>query len=142
MTAMFHLSIPVSDLELAREFYTALLGCSLGRVSEKRLDIDFFGHHVVAHLAAREPLQTVARFESAGAAVSVRHFGAIVDAERWHAIVAKLRAADIEFSMAPQVIRADTIEEQHIVMMPDGCGNIVELKSIASDRVFATQASA
>lgn len=29
--------------------------------------------------------------------------------------------------MPPQVIREGTIEEQHIAMMPDGCGNKVEL---------------
>ena len=135
--ATFHLSIPVSDLDAARAFYVDLLGCRLGREGARRIDIDFFGHHVVAHLAPREAEQAVGRFHSDGVDVSVRHFGAIVPEADWERMRARLEAAGVEFSMAPQTIRAGTVEEQRIMMMPDGCGNIVELKSIAPERVFA-----
>jgi extradiol dioxygenase family protein len=137
MRAMFHLSIPVSDLARARAFYVDLLGCAVGRVGAGRMDIDFFGHHVVAHLAPEEATQQVRRFHSDGAEVSVRHFGAIVPEWRWHALRERLEAAGTAFSMPPQTIRAGTVEEQRIMMMPDGCGNVVELKSIAPERVFA-----
>ena len=138
MSAMFHLSIPVANLETAKAFYVDLLGCTLGRAGARRMDINFFGHHVVTHLAEQEANQQVSRFESDGASVSVRHSGAIVAAPSWHEIVERLRAAKIEFSMPPQVIREGTVEEQHIAMIPDGCGNIVELKSISQERVFAS----
>ena len=136
-TPLFHLSIPVADLDVARGFYVDLLGCRLGRSGARRMDIDFFGHHVVAHLAPEEAARGVDRFHSDGVDVSVRHFGVIVDRNAWDGARARLEAAGVDFSMTPQVIREGTVEEQAIMMMPDGCGNIVELKSIARDRVFA-----
>jgi extradiol dioxygenase family protein len=135
--ALFHLSIPVSDLARARAFYVDLLGCRVGREGERRMDIDFFGHHVVAHLAPEEAGAAVQRFHSDGADVSVRHFGAIVDEARWEALRERLEAAGVDFSMTPQTIRAGTVQEQRIMMMPDGCGNVVELKSIPPERLFA-----
>ncbi len=137
-TAQFHLSIPVNDLDAAKAFYVDVLGCTIGRESERRVDINFFGHHVVAHWMPAESAQSVGEFRSDGADVSVRHFGAIVDEQTWDRLVERLTEYGTRFSMPPQVIRAGTVEEQKIVMMPDGCGNIVELKSISADRVFAS----
>jgi extradiol dioxygenase family protein len=134
----FHLSIPVSNLEAAQAFYVDTLQCTLGRVGERRIDINFFGHHVVAHLAPDEAAQHAKPFHSDGVNVSTRHFGVIVELEQWKTLEQRLTACEVEFSMAPQVIRSGTIEEQHIMMMPDGCGNIVEVKSISPDQVFAT----
>ena len=136
MSAQFHLSIPVDSIERARAFYVDMLGCSAGRSSAQRIDINFFGNHIVMHLAPEEAQQAVKHFQSDGATVSVRHFGAIVEAEKWHQLASEL-ADKVEFTMQPQTIRAGTVEEQHIMMFPDGCGNIVEFKSIPLDRVFA-----
>ncbi|MEM7406239.1 MAG: VOC family protein [Pseudomonadota bacterium] len=136
MQAQFHLSIPVRDLDTARAFYVDLLGCELGRVGPTRLDINFFGNHVVAHASPDEANQHVARFESDGASVSVRHFGAIVPLEEWERLASQLDG-NVEFTMVPQTIRPGTVGEQRIMMMKDGCGNIVEFKSITPERVFA-----
>jgi extradiol dioxygenase family protein len=49
-----HLSItprPANDLDRARKFYGELLGCPEGRKMPGRADFNFFGHHIVAHLA-------------------------------------------------------------------------------------------
>ena len=137
MSALFHLSIPVDSIERARAFYVDTLGCELGRASEERIDVNFFGHHIVMHRAPEEARQAVHHFESDGATVSVRHFGAIVEEAVWRELEGRLSGV-VEFSMPPQTIRAGTVEEQHIMMFPDGCGNIVEFKSIPAHRVFAT----
>ena len=50
----FHLAFPVHDLELAREFYTNVLGCTLGRESKKWIDFNMHGHQVVAHLSPKD----------------------------------------------------------------------------------------
>ena len=134
---LFHLSIPVADLAAARAFYVDLLGCGVGREGETRMDVDFFGHHVVMHLSPQEAARGAGRFHSDGVDVSVRHFGVIVPAAQWERMRERLEAAGVEFSMPPQTIRAGTVEEQRIMMMPDGCGNVVELKSIDPERVFA-----
>ena len=56
----FHLTFPVHDLELARDFYVHVLGCSLGRESEKWIDFNMHGHQIVAHLSPADcsPVQT------------------------------------------------------------------------------------
>lgn len=97
MSTISHLSKPVANLETAKAFYVDLLGCTLGRAGTRRMDINFFGHHVVAHLAEQEANQQVSRFKSDRVSISVRHFGAIVAASSWHEIVERLRAANIEF---------------------------------------------
>ena len=127
----------MASLGAARLFYVDLLGCKVGRSSEHRMDINFFGHHVVAHLTPAQANAPSAEFHSDGEDVSVRHFGAIVGQTEWQRLAEHLTQADTPFSMTPRVIRAGTIEEQRIMMMPDGCGNIVELKSLPKDRVFA-----
>ena len=47
----FHLAFPVHDLDAARNFYGALLGCREGRSDKDWIDYDFFGHQIVAHVA-------------------------------------------------------------------------------------------
>ena len=54
MTPKFHLAFPVNNLELTREFYTKILGCTLGRESDKWIDFNFYGHQVVAHLSPED----------------------------------------------------------------------------------------
>ena len=68
---------------------------------------------------------------------SVRHFGVIVDRERWERVAARLEAAGARFALEPQVIFAGDIREQAILLAEDGCGNFVELKSQPAERIFA-----
>ena len=46
----FHLAFPVKDLKQTEIWYTMILGCIVGRKSDKWIDFNFFGHQVVAHL--------------------------------------------------------------------------------------------
>jgi uncharacterized protein len=66
---VFHLAIPVCDLEDAQHFYVDLLGCKLARRYEDRITIDFFGDQVVCHLTERdeEPVLPLSLYP--------RHFG-------------------------------------------------------------------
>jgi extradiol dioxygenase family protein len=52
---VFHLAIPVLDLELAQRFYVTGLGCKLARTYPDRITLDFFGDQVVCHLTEPEP---------------------------------------------------------------------------------------
>ena len=45
----FHLAIPVSNIEKARDFYGNVLGFEEGRSSEKWIDWNFYGHQLVTH---------------------------------------------------------------------------------------------
>jgi uncharacterized protein len=48
---VFHLAIPVHDLDAAQHFYVDLLGCKLARRYPDRITLDFFGDQLVCHLA-------------------------------------------------------------------------------------------
>lgn len=52
---LFHLAIPVGDLDEARRFYVTQLGCKLARSYPDRITLDFFGDQVVCHLTDPEP---------------------------------------------------------------------------------------
>ena len=47
---VFHLAIPVDDLDEAEAFYVGALGCKLARRYADRITIDFFGDQLVCHL--------------------------------------------------------------------------------------------
>ena len=47
---VFHLAIPVHDLDAAERFYVGLLGCKLARRYADRVTLDFFGDQLVCHL--------------------------------------------------------------------------------------------
>src|SRR5471032_1564918 len=76
-SAIFHLALPVNDLEEARAFYGGLLGCLEGRSSPEWIDFDFFGHQLVAHLAPDETGRAGVNAVD-GDNVPVRHFGVVL----------------------------------------------------------------
>ena len=140
MEPLFHLSIPVNDLARAKAFYVDTLGCTIGRETRGRFDINFFGHHIVAHLSPREAEKEHGAIESDGDTAPLRHFGVILPLDDWQEMERRLTARDVAFTLSPRLSFAGKPAEQHIMMLPDGCGNIVEFKSQPRDRVFATDA--
>jgi uncharacterized protein len=138
MEPLFHLSIPVDDLDRAKAFYIEALGCVVGRETRGRFDINFFGHHIVAHLSPREAVKENGIIPSDGASAPLRHFGVILPLEAWREMEARLTERNTEFILSPRLSFAGKPAEQHIMMLPDGCGNVVEFKSQPRNRVFAT----
>jgi hypothetical protein len=138
MEPLFHLSIPVDDLDHAKAFYIDILGCKVGRETRDRFDINFFGHHIVAHLSRREAAKAHGTIASDGDTAPLRHFGVILPLENWKEMERRLTSRNVDFTLSPRLSFAGKPAEQHIMMLPDGCGNIVEFKSQPRDRVFAT----
>jgi extradiol dioxygenase family protein len=138
MEPLFHLSIPVDDLERAKAFYVDTLGCTVGREKQGRFDINFFGHHIVAHHSPREASRDNGTIDSDGDVAPLRHFGVILPLDEWKRMEKRLTERNVTFSLSPRLSFAGKPAEQHIMMLPDGCGNIVEFKSQPRERVFAT----
>ena len=134
----FHLSVPVTDLASARAFYGGLLGCSEGRSADDRVDYDFFGHHLVMHVEPSDAAHRTTVIESSGIPTPCRHFGVILPQDQWDVIAARLCDAGVHFFMEPQVIFPGEVREQAILLVEDGSGNVVELKSQPAARIFAT----
>ena len=140
MEPLFHLSIPVDDLDRAKAFYVDTLGCTVGRETRGRFDINFFGHHIVAHHSPREAGKANGTIASDGDTAPLRHFGLILPLDAWKDMARRPTDRHVDFTLSPRLSFVGKPAEQHIMMLPDGCGNIVEFKSQPRDRVFATDA--
>lgn len=129
-TCPFHLAFPVHDLSAARTFYKDKLGCTEGRSSDHWVDFNFYGHQIVAHLA---PDMTGAadRNEVDGHGVPVRHFGVVLDMERWQALADTLSKAGTEFIIEPYIRFKGEPGEQATMFFSDPSGNAIELKAFA-----------
>jgi len=131
----FHLAFPVHDLNAARAFYGGLLGCPEGRSAAEWIDFDFFGHQIVAHLAAG----AVPRHHNPvdGHDVPVPHFGAVLDMAAWEALAETLEGA-VDFVIAPTVRFRGEPGEQATMFFLDPSGNAIEIKAMARpENLFA-----
>jgi len=126
--ARFHLAFPVDDLAAAEDFYAGLLGCSIGRRSPHWIDFDFFGNQITAHLSPEECRDAAANPVD-GKAVPVRHFGAVLDWADWEALAERLKAAGIDFLIAPYVRFEGKPGEQGTFFLNDPAGNALEFKT-------------
>jgi len=127
----FHLAFPVHSLAAAREFYGDLLGCPEGRSSPEWVDFNFYGHQIVAHLAPDEAGHHATNAVD-GDAVPVRHFGAVLSMQQWHALADKLKAASTKFIIEPHIRFKGEVGEQATMFFLDPSGNAVEIKAFAN----------
>lgn len=132
----FHLAFPVNDLPATRSFYHELLGCPIGRQSDRWIDFNFFGHQITAHLC--DQAQTVQTNPVDGDQVPVRHFGAILEMAQWEALADKLRGVGTSFVIEPHVRFQGEVGEQATMFFYDPSGNALEFKSFQDmSQVFA-----
>ena len=123
----FHLAFPISDLQATREFYTKILGCKLGRESDRWIDFDFWGHQVTAHLVEQMP--DVATNPVDGKQVPSSHFGCVLDWEAWHELADRLKVAKLNFLIGPYIRFEGEPGEQATMFIEDPSGNGLEFKS-------------
>lgn len=133
----FHLAMPVDDLAAACHFYGEVLGLPQGRSAESWVDWNLYGHQVVTHLA---PGRTAPVHNPVdGHDVPVPHFGLILTVADFHALADRLRAAGVDFVIAPYVRFEGEVGEQWTMFLLDPAGNALEFKAFADDsQVFAT----
>jgi len=127
--AIFHLAIPVHNLEAAREFYGNTLGYPEGRSSDTWVDFNFHGHQVVTHLdtEARQK-QEIGNVVDQNE-IPVPHFGLVLEWEQWHALRDHLIAAAVDFIVGPYVRFTGLPGEQATMFLRDPSGNALEFKS-------------
>jgi extradiol dioxygenase family protein len=125
----FHFSFAVNDLDRARAFYGGMLGCMEGRKLPGRVDFNFFGHHIVAHLAPEEVVGDKSR-KLNGDKTPLRHFGVVVPLEDFEKIATNLAKGKVEFINQPEVRQKGTVREQKLMTVRDGCGNAIEFKGL------------
>ena len=137
---LFHFSFAVDDLDRARRFYGELLGCAEGRKLPGRADFNFFGHHIVAHLAPGDVVGDKGKKLRDGGGTPLRHFGVVMPLDVFERTAKRLSEADVDFIMKPETRQAGTVREQKLMTCRDGCGNAVEFKGLRSiTDVYRTQ---
>jgi len=124
----FHVAFPVHDLELAKEFYTGTLGCTIGRSSEHWIDFNLFGHQIVAHLSPEE-VGLVQTSDVDKKNVPVRHFGVVLDWKHWHEFSDHLKSRNVNFVIEPYIRFKGEVGEQATMFLTDPSHNALEFKS-------------
>ena len=134
----FHLAFPVRNLEETRTFYEQLLGCRIGRTSDRWMDFDFFGHQLSAHLTEEKIVEPPANPVD-GHQVPIKHFGAILKWEEWHTLADRLKANQIHFIIKPYIRFKGEVGEQATMFFLDPAGNALEFKAFKDpNQLFAT----
>ena len=90
-------------------------------------------------MAGRNIPETFWGYRRENGRVGIRNHVVILPLDDWKAMERRLAEAGVEFVLSPRVSFQGKPAEQHIMMLPDGCGNVVEFKSQPRDRVFATE---
>jgi extradiol dioxygenase family protein len=129
-TTLFHFSFAVNDLEQARKFYGAILGCTEGRKLPGRADFNFFGHHIVAHLSPSDVIGKTGKTLGTSGKTPVHHFGVVMTLEDFQRTLDSLRKHGATFINEPEVTQKGTIREQMLMTVSDDCGNAVEFKGL------------
>lgn len=136
---LFHLALPVFDLEAAEAFYCGVLGCAKGRTAERWTDLDFYGHQVTLHLVDAGA-GTIDTNPVDGDDVPARHFGVILDMAAWRELADRLTSAGCEFLISPRIRFVGEVGEQATMFLRDPSGNALEFKSFADPaQLFARQ---
>jgi len=137
----FHVAVQVRDLAEARRFYGGILGCREGRSAPDWVDFDLYGHQLVCHLNPRlgPDGRLDAHFNTVdGHGVPVPHCGVVLEPPEWHALAARLRAAQVEWVLEPSVRFAGLPGEQSTLFILDPSGNALEFKAFADlQQLFA-----
>ncbi len=118
---IFHLAIPIKDIEQAKEFYAQGLGCQIGRTSAQAVIFQFFGHQVVAHLTHQEMTPQKGIYP--------RHFGLVFQQESdWVTLWEQVQEKKLSVYEPARVRFQGELTEHSTFFLVDPFGNLLEFK--------------
>ena len=132
---LFHLAFPVNDISETEIFFIKVIGCSVGRRSDKWIDFNFFGHQISAHLKPEEAGKALTN-KVDGDSVPVRHFGLVLPWDEWYSFSKKLKKNGIQFLIEPHIRFKGKMGEQATLFILDPSGNALEFKSFKNDNML------
>ncbi len=129
MSRIFHLAIPVMDIEESKEFYCNFLGCDSGNSEEgKWIDINFWGNELTLHQAGHH-LESIRHDVDMGK-VPVPHFGVHLEPNVFDTIKENLKKNNVQYLDPPYTRFEGKKEQQETFFIKDPHGNILELKTL------------
>lgn len=127
---VFHLAIPVGDLDEARHFYVTQLGCKLARTYADRITLDFFGDQVVCHL-------TDLVLQDGPLSLYPRHFGVTFRRSKDFELLLELaRLRKIRFFRDVATRFEDMAEVHRTFVLRDPFDNLLEFKHYRDPRMI------
>lgn len=119
-------------------FYGKLLGLEEGRSSTKWIDYSLFGHQIVCHLVGPS-YKGIDYFNPVDSDdVPVPHFGVCLTVPDFHALAAKLKAANVKFVIEPHIRFTGQPGEQWTMFFKDPSNNNLEFKAMTTpENLFA-----
>jgi uncharacterized protein len=119
MRPIFHLSLPVRDLDEAVDFYSSQLDAQIGRHTESFADALMFGAQVTLQNDPASVSDPMPR---------TRHFGATLPWAAWERISARFAGSALIVEAATVSFAGDPTE-QGKMMITDPSGNLIEIKA-------------
>ena len=125
---VFHLAVPVRDLDEAQEFYVGRLGCKLARRYDDRITVDFFGDQLVCHKSDAWEREV---------SLYPRHFGVSFrhreDFDRLRRLVEK---RELRVFQSCRRRFEGSVEEHLTVVLADPSNNLIEFKHYQDPRMM------
>ena len=118
---ILHVSLPVRDVEEARDFYVRALGCQPARHRDGFVDVWFFGLQLTLHDRPEEATGL--------APGSSRHFGVTLARDEFDALVDRLEKSGVEWVVPVTTDDAGLLTEQTKAKVADPSGNVLEFKT-------------
>ena len=115
MEPILHLSLPVRDLDEARDFYVDVLGCRLGRTGAGGADVWFYGLQLTLQHRPDEVLPEAQR--------GVRYFGVTLSVDDLADVLTKLEQHPVTWLERVHTDYAGTPKEQTKAKLLDPSGN-------------------
>jgi extradiol dioxygenase family protein len=118
---IFHLAIPITDVEIAKNYYGNLLGAKIGRENRHAVIFNFYGHQLVGHTTQEEliPPQNI----------YPRHFGLIFSQESdWDDFLSRCQQHNLAFYQEPKLRFKGELTEHKTFFLQDPFYNILEFK--------------
>jgi extradiol dioxygenase family protein len=126
---VFHVAIPVGDLDAAQRYYVNGLGCHLARRYDDRITVDFFGDQLVCHLSEQTPRPPLDLYP--------RHFGITFRyRQEFDDLLRLVDTRELEVFVPCQPRFAGTAEEHLTFVLVDPFGNLIEFKHYRDPRMM------
>ena len=128
-SAIFHLAIPIDDVDAAKQFYASGLGCEVGRQNKSATIFNFFGTQLVCH-TTREQL-------TRQRGIYPRHLGLVLATkEDWEKLRDRAMEKKLTFYQQPKVRFFNQKLEHYTFFLEDPFYNLLEFKYYCDPEVI------
>lgn len=118
---IFHLAIPIKNIDLAKNYYGDILGATIGRENSHAIIFNFYGHQLVGHTTEEELTPPPNIYP--------RHFGLIfTDKSQFDTFLSRCQEHHLEFYQQPKLRFKGQLTEHNTFFLQDPFYNILEFK--------------